>query len=105
MSVAFPKHPFLLTVSETADVLGTDVEEGLLTISAVELQRKYPRNELNIGGTVAWYTILSKQVANAMILVRKSLPTTAVSWHGQVAEKVLGLIIRHDPELRLQGLD
>ena len=79
MSVAFPKHPFLLTVSETAEVLGTDVEEGLLTMSVVELQRKYPRNELDVGGTVAWYTILSKQVVNAMILVGKPLPTTAVS--------------------------
>lgn len=69
MSVPFPKHPFLLTVSETAEVLGTDVEEGLLTMSVIDRQRRYPRNQLDVGGGVAWYTILSKQVVNAMILV------------------------------------
>lgn len=69
MTATFPKHPFLLSVPETAEALGTDIEEGLLTNSVTELQQKYPRNELNVGGAVPWYTILSKQVLNAMILV------------------------------------
>lgn len=79
MSAEFPKHPFLLSVSETAEALGTDIEDGLLTKSVTDLQQKYPRNELDVGGAVSWYTILSKQVLNAMILV--SSPRIFCSWY------------------------
>lgn len=66
----FPRHPFLLSIAETAQALGTDIERGLTSRQVVDLQAKYPPNELDVGGTVPWYKILTKQILNAMILVR-----------------------------------
>lgn len=65
----FTRHPFLLTVAETANDLGTSVDRGLTSAQVAELQERYPRNELDVGGTVAWYKIFGKQLFNAMILV------------------------------------
>ncbi|KAH6989173.1 P-type Na+-ATPase [Ilyonectria sp. MPI-CAGE-AT-0026] len=65
----FPKHPFLLTTEETAQALGTDVDKGLTSIQVNELQQKYPKNELDVGGTIPWYSIMTKQILNAMIIV------------------------------------
>lgn len=65
----FPKHPFLLTVEETAQALGTDIDKGLTSHQVAELQEKYPKNELDVGGTVPWYSIMTKQILNAMIIV------------------------------------
>ncbi|KAK4188431.1 hypothetical protein QBC35DRAFT_195331 [Podospora australis] len=69
MAGEFPKHPFLLPIEEVAQCLGTDVDKGLSGSKVTELQAKYPPNELDVGGTVAWYTILIRQLCNAMILV------------------------------------
>ena len=63
------KHPFLLTVTEAAAALSTDIDKGLTTAQVTELQKKYPPNELDVGGTVPWYKIFMKQLLNAMILV------------------------------------
>ncbi|OAA45654.1 P-type Na+-ATPase [Metarhizium rileyi] len=65
----FPKHPFLLTVEETAQALNTDIDKGLTTAQVTELQQKYPKNELDVGDTIPWYSILTKQILNAMIIV------------------------------------
>jgi Na+-exporting ATPase len=65
----FPKHPFLLSVEETAKALGTDINKGLTSQQVSELSQKYPKNELDVGGSVAWYKLLTKQLLNAMILV------------------------------------
>ncbi|OAQ70764.1 calcium-transporting ATPase 3 [Pochonia chlamydosporia 170] len=65
----FPKHPFLLTVEETAQALNTDIDRGLTTAQVTELQQKYPKNELDVGDTIPWYSILTKQILNAMIIV------------------------------------
>ncbi|KAL6863592.1 cation transporting ATPase [Trichoderma novae-zelandiae] len=65
----FPKHPFLLTVDETAQALGTNVDRGLTSEQVSALQAKYPKNELDVGGTIPWYSILAKQILNAMIIV------------------------------------
>lgn len=65
----FPRHPFLLTVEETAQALGTDIDKGLTSAQVQELQPKYGPNELDVGGTVPWYKIFAKQLFNAMILV------------------------------------
>ncbi len=78
MTTEFPKHPFLLTVEETVQVLGTDVDKGLTSAQVAELQQKYPTNELNIGGAIPWYTIFIRQLCNAMILVRVLWPS--ISW-------------------------
>ncbi|KAI9172552.1 Calcium-transporting ATPase [Paramyrothecium foliicola] len=65
----FPKHPFLLTVEETAQAIGTSIDKGLTSQQVSEAQAKYPPNELDVGESVAWYKILTKQVLNAMIIV------------------------------------
>jgi hypothetical protein len=69
MAAELPNHPFLLSIEETAAALETNVDDGLPTSAVADRQNKYPPNELNVGGGVAWYTILSKQLINAMILV------------------------------------
>lgn len=65
----FSKHPFLLSVDETAHALQTDIDKGLTSVQVAQLQQKYPKNELDVGGTIPWYSILTKQVLNAMIIV------------------------------------
>ncbi|QPC71612.1 hypothetical protein HYE68_002364 [Fusarium pseudograminearum] len=69
MAAEYPKHPFLLTVEETAEALGTSTDKGLTSQQVAEAQAKYPKNELDVGGTIPWYSILTKQLLNAMIIV------------------------------------
>ncbi|KAK1759172.1 calcium-transporting ATPase 3 [Echria macrotheca] len=69
MAAEFPKHPFLLSPDEVAQALGTDVDKGLTSAQVADLQKKYPPNELDVGGTIAWYTIFIRQLCNAMVLV------------------------------------
>ena len=75
MTAEFPKHPFLLSVQETAQVLGTDIDKGLSSHQIQQLEQQYPKNELDVGGTVPWWSLLTKQIFNAMIIVssRKTL--------------------------------
>lgn len=70
----FPQHPFLLSAEETARVLETDIDKGLTSAQVAELQQKYPKNELQVGGIIPWHKLLAKQVLNAMIIVRRLLP-------------------------------
>ena len=77
----FPKHPFLLTIEETAQALGTSIDKGLTSTQVAELQQKYPKNELDVGGTIPWYSILTKQVLNAMIIVSRPLVQATVRWY------------------------
>jgi hypothetical protein len=74
MAGQFDRHPFLLTPSAVASALKTDVDKGLNSAQVAQLQQEYPRNELDVGGAIPWYTIFIKQLFNAMILV--SLNTT-----------------------------
>ncbi len=74
MAAEFPKHPFLLTVREVEQALGIDADRGLTSSQVTELQQKYPLNELDVGNSIAWYTIFIRQLCNAMILVRAQLP-------------------------------
>lgn len=69
MTAEFERHPFLLSVQEAADALGTNVDTGLSSAQVTELAEKYPPNELDIGGAIPWYTIFIRQLCNAMILV------------------------------------
>ncbi|CVL09625.1 related to Ca2+-transporting ATPase [Fusarium fujikuroi] len=69
MAAEYPKHPFLLTIEETAQALDTSIDKGLTSQQVAEAQQKYPKNELDVGGTVPWYSILTKQLLNAMIIV------------------------------------
>ncbi|KAJ4257495.1 potassium/sodium eff [Fusarium torreyae] len=69
MAAEYPKHPFLLSIEETAQALGTSIDKGLTSQQVAEAQQKYPLNELDVGGTVPWYSIMTKQLLNAMIIV------------------------------------
>lgn len=72
----FPKHPFLLSVGETAHALATDIDKGLTSTQVAQLQQRYPPNELDVGQGIPWYSILTKQILNAMIIVRR-FPSSA----------------------------
>ncbi|KAI0151797.1 hypothetical protein GGR57DRAFT_513753 [Xylariaceae sp. FL1272] len=63
------RDPFLLSAEDVAKGLGTDPEKGLSSDQVAQLQKEHPPNELDVGGAIAWYKILFKQFANAMILV------------------------------------
>jgi len=65
----YPKHPFLLSAQEVEQTLETNVDNGLSSSQIPQLQQKYGPNELEVGGAIAWYTILIRQLANAMVLV------------------------------------
>lgn len=82
----FPKHPFLLSVDETARALGTDIDKGLTSAQVAELQTKYPLNELDVGGTVPGYKIFAKQLLNAMILVRCCYYSSPCYFVGRASE-------------------
>lgn len=69
MAEIFPRHPFLLSSEETAKALNTDIDKGLTTAQVNALQQIHPRNELDVGGGITWYKILTKQILNAMIIV------------------------------------
>ena len=63
------RHPFLLPVEELFKYFETSIETGLSVLKAQEAQRNYGPNKLNGEGAVQWYSVLLKQVSNAMILV------------------------------------
>ncbi|KAL8885591.1 MAG: hypothetical protein Q9205_003512 [Flavoplaca limonia] len=65
----YPKHPFLLSSAEVIDHLQTHDETGISPDKAQEAQKTYGPNKLIGEGGVKWYSILLKQVSNAMILV------------------------------------
>ncbi|RVX69253.1 hypothetical protein B0A52_07229 [Exophiala mesophila] len=65
----YPKQPFLLTVDETVQHTATCLESGLSDVQVQQYQDKYGPNRLEGDGGVAWYSILGKQISNAMILV------------------------------------
>jgi magnesium-transporting ATPase (P-type) len=69
MAAEFPRHPFLLSVEDVAQALNTNTEKGLSSAQVKELSEKYPKNELDVGEGVVWYTIFIRQLCNAMILV------------------------------------
>ncbi|KAK4694891.1 P-type Na+/K+ transporter, partial [Lecanoromycetidae sp. Uapishka_2] len=65
----YSRHPFLLPPEDSLSQLQTSKETGLTKIKAQEAQRAYGPNKLEGEGAVKWYTVLVKQVSNAMILV------------------------------------
>ena len=66
----YSRHPFLLSIDEIFDHLGTSVESGLSQLKAQQLQHDYGPNKLKGDGNILWYSILAKQISNAMVLVR-----------------------------------
>ena len=69
----YSKQPFLLSTDEVISHLETRVELGLTSSQVRQYQERYGPNKLEGDGGVAWYSILGKQISNAMILVRSSV--------------------------------
>jgi magnesium-transporting ATPase (P-type) len=67
---AYPSHPFLLPPSQIFDQLGTNHEKSLSQLKVQEAQKTYGPNEIEGQSGVKWYSVLLKQISNAMILVR-----------------------------------
>ncbi|KAK5058699.1 hypothetical protein LTR84_010963 [Exophiala bonariae] len=65
----YTKQPFLLSVDETVNEAQTNLDSGLKSAQVQEKQQKYGPNSLQGDGGVSWYSILGKQISNAMILV------------------------------------
>ena len=65
----YTKQPFLLSADEIISHLETNVETGLSSAQVQQYQEKYGPNRLEGDGGVSWYSILGKQISNAMILV------------------------------------
>src|SRR2546421_7248369 len=71
----FERHPFLLSVDELTKLFQTNVETGLTSDAEIQkLQQKYGPNCLEGEDGVKWYTLLGKQISNAMILVCANVP-------------------------------
>jgi P-type Na+/K+ transporter len=66
---SYPRQPFLLSVDEVLRHLGTDQDLGLSSAQVQQYRRKYGENEIEGERGVKWYSLLMKQVSNAMILV------------------------------------
>ncbi|KAM5441953.1 potassium/sodium eff [Microsporum ferrugineum] len=65
----YEQHPFLLSINRLSQELGTNLDTGLNDAQVSQLQERYGANRLSGEGGVKWYTLLGKQVSNAMILV------------------------------------
>lgn len=68
-SPEYPQHPFLLPVEQIKQCLNTNLETGLTRQAAEERKGRYGENKLSGEGGVKWYTVLGKQISNALILV------------------------------------
>ncbi|GBF61808.1 calcium-transporting ATPase [Trichophyton mentagrophytes] len=65
----YEQHPFLLSIDRLSQELDTNIDTGLSDAKVGQLQEKYGANRLSGEGGVKWYTLLGKQISNAMILV------------------------------------
>jgi Na+-exporting ATPase len=65
----YAKQPFLLSVGELVQYLETNQDAGLSTAQVQHYQQKYGENKLKGEGAIKWYSLLIKQISNAMILV------------------------------------
>ncbi len=66
---SYQQQPFLLKPDEILNHLETRVDSGLSGAQAQQYLEKYGPNRLEGDGGVSWYSILGKQISNAMILV------------------------------------
>ncbi|KAI9845990.1 MAG: Na+ ATPase [Sclerophora amabilis] len=65
----YSAHPFKLSIEQLANDLETNLEAGLSSAQVQSLQSKYGQNKLDGEGAVRWYSVLLRQISNAMILV------------------------------------
>ena len=69
----YPRHPFLLPIGRIVEQLGADKDTGLNRLKVQQSQHDYGPNKLEGEGVIQWYSILAKQISNAMILVRSQI--------------------------------
>ncbi|RMZ79487.1 hypothetical protein DV738_g3391, partial [Chaetothyriales sp. CBS 135597] len=69
LNQAYPRQPFLLSVDEVVSHHQTNLVSGLSSSQVRQYQEQYGENKLSGDGGVSWYSILGKQISNAMILV------------------------------------
>ena len=62
-------HPAFSSIDDLRTQLKTNTENGLSSVAVQDAQRSYGPNKLEGEGTVKWYSVLFKQISNAMILV------------------------------------
>src|SRR3954447_23512668 len=65
----YTKQPFLLSVDEVVQYLETNEDTGLSSAQVQQYRQRYGENKLGGEGAVKWYSLLIKQISNAMILV------------------------------------
>ncbi|OCL02738.1 Na+-exporting ATPase [Glonium stellatum] len=65
----YEHHPFRLSLGQIVSQLQTHLESGLAQAQASDLRSRYGENKLAREGAVRWYSVLLKQISNAMILV------------------------------------
>ena len=65
----YSQHPFLLSPQDLYQQFGINKDTGLSNRQPTEAQQKYGPNKLDGEGGVKWYSVLLKQISNAMILV------------------------------------
>ena len=67
---SFDKAPFLTSIDDLSSEIETIIEIGLTEVKVQERPRCYGPNKLSSENGAVWYTVLLKQISNAMILVR-----------------------------------
>ena len=96
----YTEQPFLLPVNEVVQYLETNQDAGLSSARVQQYQQKYGENKLEGEGAVKWYSLLVKQVSNAMVLV------SSLYAHGSLHSLMFPVGPRpcHGPILRRDGL-
>ena len=74
----YEHHPFQLSLDQIVLQLQTHLESGLNRAQASNLQSRYGENKLAEEGAVRWYSVLLKQISNAMILVANLEQSTEI---------------------------
>jgi P-type Na+/K+ transporter len=68
-AVNYTEQPFLLSVDELVQHLETNQDVGFSNAQVQQYRLKYGENKLKGEGAVKWYSLLVKQISNAMVLV------------------------------------
>ncbi|KAJ4171759.1 potassium/sodium eff [Fusarium falciforme] len=90
MAAEYSKHPFLLSVEETAQALVTSIDKGLTGQQVAEAQQKYPKNELDVGGSRICHALsfgIKDYIEGGVLVFVIVLNVTIGFWQEYRAEK------------------
>lgn len=65
----YPQHSFLMPVEDLFRAHSTSSDTGLTALKANEAQQTCGPTKLEGEGAIQWYSVLLKQISNAMIIV------------------------------------